>query len=193
MHLIRFPWKAKLLLFLAVYGCGGQQPQPADQDDEGTVELQILAINDFHGNLEPPTSDLGGAAYLAAHLRRAESTAPHTVTVSAGDLIGASPLISSLFHDEPAIKAANLFGLDVNAAGNHEFDEGWQELLRMQRGGAREGGDGDFAGAEFDILSANVIVEDSGGTLLPPYTIEHYDGIPVAFIGLPLQIGRAHV
>src|SRR5690606_31540995 len=109
-------------------------------------ELQILAINDFHGNLEPPVPDLGGAAWLAAHLRRAEAQAPHTVIVAAGDLIGATPLVSGLFHDEPTIAAANLFGLDINAAGNHEFDEGWKELLRIRRGGAREGGDPGFGG-----------------------------------------------
>ncbi|HEX2138109.1 MAG TPA: bifunctional metallophosphatase/5'-nucleotidase [Woeseiaceae bacterium] len=187
MHLIRFPWKAKLLLFLALCGCGGQQAQPVDRAGEGAIDLQILAINDFHGNLEPPAEGLGGAAWLAAHLRRAESTAPHTITVSAGDLIGASPLISSLFHDEPTIQAANLFGLDVNAAGNHEFDEGWEELLRMQRGGDRSGGDKDFLGAQFEILSANVIVEDTGDTLLRPYIIKHVASIPVAFIGMPLQ------
>lgn len=189
MHLIRFSWMTAILFCLALCGCTQQQSRPgsAGGDQSRFVELQILAINDFHGNLEPPVDDLGGAAYLAAHLRRAEGTAPHTLTVSAGDLVGASPLISSLFHDEPTIKAANLFGLDVNAAGNHEFDEGWQELLRLQRGGARDGGDEDFAGAEFDILSANVIVEETGETLLPPYTIKRFDGIPVAFIGLPLQ------
>ena len=178
-----------MLLWLALCGCVEHEPRRGvpDGDAEPFVELQILAINDFHGNLEPPSDDLGGVAWLAAHLRRAESGAAHTVTVSAGDLIGASPLISSLFHDEPTIEAANRFGLDINAAGNHEFDEGWQELLRLQRGGAREGGNKGFAGAEFDILAANVKVERSGETLLPPYTIRRYEGIPVAFIGLPLK------
>lgn len=186
MHLVRCSWIAGLLLSLVLGGCS-QLPSPVEaRDGQGRfVELRILAFNDFHGNLEPPSDDLGGAAYLAAHLRRA--AAPHTVTVSAGDLVGASPLISGLFHDEPTVKAANLMGLDINAVGNHEFDEGWQELLRIQRGGHRDGGNPEFAGADFDILAANVIVEASGKTLLPPYTIRHYDGIPVAFIGLPLR------
>lgn len=182
MYLIRSSWIPGVLA-LALVGCAGG-PQPLD---DRYVDLQILAINDFHGNLEPPVAELGGAAWLAAHLRRAERQSPHTVIVSAGDLIGASPLISSLFHDEPAIKAANLFGLDFNAAGNHEFDEGRKELLRMQRGGARDGGDGNFPGAEFRILAANVIVVETGDTLLPAYAIEHYGGVPVAFIGLPLE------
>ena len=188
MRLARFSWMSGMLLWLALCGCAEPGPRrAADGGTEASVELKILAINDFHGNLEPPSDDLGGVAWLAAHLRHAESTAAHTVIVSAGDLIGASPLISSLFHDEPTIEAANLFGLDINAAGNHEFDEGWQELLRMQRGGAREGGGRSFAGAGFDILAANVIVERSGKTLLPPYAVRRYAGIPVAFIGLPLE------
>ncbi len=177
------------LLCLVLGGCAPQPSRPVPSDAARTpfVELRILAINDFHGNLEPPVDDLGGAAYLAAHLQRAARSAPHAIIVSAGDLIGASPLISGAFHDEPAIVAANRFGLAVNAAGNHEFDEGWQELLRMQHGGSRDRGDDGFTGADFDILAANVIVEATGETLLPPYTIRRYDGIPVGFIGMPLK------
>ena len=175
-------------LVLALGGCGGQQ---ASLVRDGSVELQILGINDFHGNLEAPPGKPGGAAWLAAHLRRAEATAPHTAIVAAGDLIGASPLISSLFHDEPTIDAANLWGLDFAATGNHEFDEGSAELLRMQRGGMHpddgNASDRSFTGADFEILSANVIVDATRETLFPPYAIEHYDGIPVAFIGLPLK------
>lgn len=186
MQLVRFSCASGMLLWLVLAGCAGPQPRNGAAEGGTFVELQILAINDFHGHLEPPSDELGGVAWLAAHLRRAESTAAHTVTVSAGDLIGASPLISSLFHDEPTIEAAERFGLDISAAGNHEFDEGWQELLRLQRGGARDGGSASFAGAGFEILSANVIVEETGKTLLPPYTIKRYEGVPVAFIGLPL-------
>lgn len=182
-----------MLFILSLSGCSSQHPQ-SDTTRRGNaafVEFQILAINDFHGNLEASPEELGGAAYLAAHLRRAEATAAHTAIVSAGDLIGASPLISSLFHDEPTIEAANLWGLDFNAAGNHEFDEGSDELLRIQNGGAHpvDGGAATraFAGAEFQILAANVIVDGTRETLLPPYAIESYDGIPVAFIGLPLE------
>ncbi len=175
-------------LALVLCGCSARQPV-SRVDPESFVELQILGVNDFHGNLEAPQADLGGAAWLAAHLRRAEAAAPHTAMVSAGDLIGASPLISSLFHDEPAIEAANLWGLDFAAAGNHEFDEGRTELLRMQHGGPHpdDGGapDRPFTGAEFWILAANVIVDGTGAPLFPPYAIDTYDGIPVAFIGLP--------
>jgi 5'-nucleotidase len=127
-----------------------------------TVKIQLLAINDFHGNLEPPagssgrigTVTAGGAEYLATHIRRLEATNPHTVVVSAGDLVGASPLLSALFHDEPTIEAMNEIGLDINAVGNHEFDEGADELLRMEAGGCHpvdgcQDGDG-FAGSEFN-------------------------------------------
>jgi 5'-nucleotidase len=163
---------------------------PAD-DSNRFVELTILGINDFHGNLEAPRDGLGGAAYLATHLRRAEAAADHAAIVSAGDLIGATPLISSLYHDEPTIAIANLWGLDFAAVGNHEFDEGRDELLRMQDGGAHPvDGDspaGAFGGAEFRFLGANVIDDATGETLLPPYAIERYDGIPVAYIGMTLE------
>ncbi len=158
------------------------------------VELQILAINDFHGNINSSFSTYGGsggAQYLASHLRAAEATSPNTMIVSAGDLIGASPLISALFHDEPTIEAANLFGLDVNAVGNHEFDEGSAELLRMQNGGSHPvdgdlDGDG-FAGADFQFLAANVVVDATGKTLFPAYEIRTFQGVRVAFIGLTLE------
>ena len=159
------------------------------------VDLQILAINDFHGALNTPSTAFGGTGgvqYLAANLRKSEAAAPgHSVTVSAGDMIGASPLISALFHDEPTIEAANMFGLDINAVGNHEFDEGATELLRMQNGGTHpvdgdRDGDG-FAGAEFQFLAANVVVDETGETIFPPYQINVYDDIKVAFIGMTLE------
>ncbi len=94
------------------------------------------------------------------------------MVVSAGDLIGASPLLSALFHDEPTIEAMNMIGLDLNAVGNHEFDEGAAELLRMQVGGCHPVDgclDGDpFAGADFRFLAANVVRSDTGRTIFPP-------------------------
>jgi 5'-nucleotidase len=159
------------------------------------VDLQILAINDFHGALNTASTGFGGTGgvqYLATNLRNSEAAAAgHSVTVSAGDLIGATPLISALFHDEPTIEAANMFGLDINAVGNHEFDEGAAELLRMQNGGTHpvdgdRDGDG-FAGAEFQFLAANVVVDDTGETIFPPYQINVYDDIKVAFIGMTLE------
>ena len=157
------------------------------------VRLQILAFNDFHGNIATTNGFAGGvgrADYLAAHVREAEAGVDHSVVVSAGDLIGASPLISALFHDEPTIEAMNLIGLDINGVGNHEFDEGTLELLRMQNGGSHPDGDLDgdgFAGADFDFLAANVVVKATGKTIFSAYTVKEYEGIKVAFIGMTLE------
>jgi 5'-nucleotidase len=158
------------------------------------VNLQILAINDFHGNIATTSGAFGGvgrADFLAANIRAAEAEADNSITVSAGDLIGASPLISALFHDEPTIEAMNLIGLDISGVGSHEFDEGPDELLRMQNGGSHpvDGDlDGDpFLGAEFEFLAANVVVDATGETLFPPYTIRNYQGVKVAFIGMTLE------
>ena len=180
-----------------------------------TVDVQLLAINDFHGNLEAPFLQptgvpIGGVEYLATHLERLEATNPNTLVVSAGDLIGGSPLLSGLFHDEPTVEAANLFGLDVHAVGNHEFDEGVTELLRMQEGGGHPVDgcqDGTpFTGADFSFLAANVTWKDTDGrqtpgrvppgrgadragpeTILPPYEIFRFRGVPVAIIGMTLE------
>lgn len=164
-----------------------------------TTEVQVLALNDFHGNLEPPsgsggrigTTSAGGAEYLATHVRALEATNPNTLFVSAGDLIGATPLVSALFHDEPTIEAFNLMGLDFNGVGNHEFDEGVTELLRMQNGGCHPVDgclDGDpFAGADFGFLASNVAYKDSGDTIFPPYAIKEYKGVKVGIVGMTLE------
>ena len=158
------------------------------------VNLQILAINDFHGNIATSSGSFGGtgrADFLAANIQAAEAEADHSIFVSAGDLIGASPLISALFHDEPTIEAMNLIGLDLNAVGNHEFDEGPDELRRMQFGGSHpvDGDlDGDpFLGAKFRFLAANVVDDETGRTIFPPFAIRSYRDVKVAFIGMTLE------
>jgi 5'-nucleotidase len=192
---------AATIAFTATAAAGGatgnRKPPPIRH--RSVVEVQILGLNDFHGNIEPPsgssgrvgTVDAGGAEYLATHIRALEATNRNTIVVSAGDLIGASPLTSALFHDEPTIEAMNSIGLDLNAVGNHEFDEGATELLRMQEGGCHPvdgcfGGDG-FRGADFDFLAANVVSEDTGRPIFPPYSIENFQGARVAFIGMTLE------
>lgn len=167
--------------------------------DKSQVEVQILALNDFHGNLKEPTGSggrvgtvlAGGAEYLATHIKNLEATNANTIVVSAGDLIGASPLLSALFHDEPTIEAMNEIGLDLNAVGNHEFDEGATELLRMANGGCHPTDgcqDGTpFAGADFDFLAANVMNTSDGRTLFAPYAIRNFNGAKVAFIGMTLE------
>jgi 5'-nucleotidase len=173
------------------------------------VDVQLLGINDFHGNLEPPSGsggrilpapggtnvDAGGAAFLARHIRELRATNPNTLTVSAGDLIGASPLLSAAFHDEPTIEAMNMIGLDLNAVGNHEFDEGELELRRMQEGGCHPTDtagtcadtDGRFDGANFQFLAANVVERDTGDPMFPAYAIKKFGNIKVGFIGMTLE------
>ena len=177
------------------------KPGGPGQAKAKTTEIQILALNDFHGQLRPPdstssggrigTTPAGGAEYLAQYVRDLRSTNPNTLFVSAGDLIGATPLISAIFHDEPSIEAMNLMGLDYNGVGNHEFDEGPQELIRMQEGGCHpvEGcfaGDG-FEGADFPFLAANVTWKDTGETIFPPYAIHEFPGADVAIVGMTLE------
>ena len=174
-------------------------PKPDKVGKAQTTKIQILGLNDFHGALEPPsgsggrigTTAAGGVEYLATHVDQLRATNPNTMFVSAGDLIGATPLTSALFHDEPSIEAFNLMGLDYNGVGNHEFDEGVDELLRMQHGGCHpvdgcQDGDG-FAGADFDFLAANVAYKDTGETIFPPYAIHEFDGVNVAVIGMTLE------
>jgi 5'-nucleotidase len=185
---------------LAADGPNDQGPKKKDND----TYVQLLAINDFHGNLEPPTGssgrlsvsptqtvDAGGAAYLATHIKQLREENSNTLTVGAGDLIGASPLISGLFHDEPTIESMNLLGLDVSGVGNHEFDEGVNELLRMQNGGCHPVDgcqDGTpFDGAFFQYLAANVFYAGTNTTILPPYEIKKIDNAKIAFIGLTLE------
>ena len=173
---------------------------PAEQHAQ-TTDVQILALNDFHGQLRPPDSTssggrigatpAGGAEYLASYVRDLRATNPNTLFVSAGDLIGATPLVSAIFHDEPTIEAMNLIGLDYNGVGNHEFDEGTAELTRMQNGGCHpvEGcfADDGFEGADFRFLAANVTYKSTGKTIFPPYAIHHFDGIKVAIVGMTLE------
>jgi 5'-nucleotidase len=178
-------------------------PAPAGAAPGREVEVQLLGLNDFHGHLEPttpgtiepdpssPRVPAGGAEYLATHIRTKAAENRNTLVVSAGDLIGASPLLSALFHDEPTIEAMNRIGLDLNAVGNHEFDEGATELARMQRGGCHPvdgclDGDG-FGGARFRFLAANVVREGSGSTLFRPYAIRSFRGVRVGFIGMTLE------
>ncbi len=179
-------------------------PLPVAAEKPPSVDVQVLAVNDFHGALDASltkpnnTSDQtkwyyrGGAEYLANFINTAVAANPNTVKVSAGDMIGASPLLSALFHDEPTVMAFNLMGFDFAATGNHEYDEGWHELLRMQNGGCHpvDGcytGVPTFTGASFDYLAANVINLDTGEPLFPAYAVKEFDGVKVGFIGVALE------
>ena len=177
--------------------------------------VKIIGFNDFHGTLQTPgtfgvnTNTLsanrpavGGADYMAALVGQLKAQNPLNAVVGAGDFIGASPLISALFFDEPAVEALNKIGVDFNAVGNHEFDKGSAELKRLQNGGCKvtngvqdpnsckglgSATPGTFDGAKFKWLSANVVETATGKTLLPPYGIKTFNGVKVAFIGMTLK------
>lgn len=179
-------------LFVSV-GPIDAQTAPSD-----TMTVQILGLNDFHGNIEPPsgssgrigTVNAGGAEYLATHIRRLREQNSRTLVVHAGDLIGASPLLSAIFKDEPTIEVMRMIGLDVLGVGNHEFDEGIVELKRMAGGGCHpvEGCfEGTYAGSTFPVLAANVIEEKTGNSVLPAWDIRVVDGVRIGFIGITLE------
>src|SRR5712672_1555877 len=189
-----------LLLVLALPPGAAAQAAPP-------IDLRILAINDFHGNLLPPPGGIriadpddntrtitvvaGGSEHMATLVKQLRQGARNTIFVAAGDLIGASPFLSAMFHDEPTIESLSMMGLEFASVGNHEFDEGKDELLRMQNGGCHpiDGCQGPhpFTGARFHYLAASTIEKGTGRTIFPPYEIKQFDGIPVAFIGLTLK------
>ena len=172
-----------------------------------TVDLRILAINDFHGYLRASSSGIriadpndktkkitvpaGGAEHMATLVKELSEGHKNTIFVAAGDLIGASPLLSAMFHDEPTIESLSMMGLALASVGNHEFDEGKDELKRMQDGGCHPvdqcRGPHPFSGAKFHYLAASTVETAAGKTVFPPYEIPEFDGIPVAFIGLTLK------
>jgi len=167
-------------------------------NDDNDTHVQVLAVNDYHGNLKPPTGssgristgpgqtvNAGGVEYLATHVKALRAKPGHDASffVGAGDLIGASPLISGLFHDEPAIESLNLIGMDFAGVGNHEFDEGIAELHRMQDGGCHPADgcqDGDpFFGAGFRYL-----LQSTNETVLPPFKVVKVGNAKLAFVTL---------
>ena len=184
---------------------GRHHPKPA-----APIKVQMLGVNDFHGALSantagtinvPPATpggpvtrvNAGGAAFLAAHLAmlRAKYPAKFSITVGAGDLIGASPLNSALFHDEPTINAFNQMGLSLSSVGNHEFDDGYRELLRIQHGGCPADEvcdpDSEFQGADFPYLAANVRLVSNGKRAFPGWVVKRFGAVKIAFIGAVLK------
>ena len=200
-------------IVLALTACNDNDDQnsSATQPERQNQSINILAFNDFHGNLEPPKRfieaedptdtnksvriPVGGVSYFADAINKLRAQYPNNAVVSAGDLISASPLTSSLFLDEPTIETMNEIKIDFNAVGNHEFDRGTDELRRLQNGGCQQYTttkpcqiNKDFAGAKFNFLAANVALKaDPKRTLFPAYKIKRYGNIPVAFIGLTLE------
>jgi len=197
-----------MLVATVLAGCAGRVAEPSAAA-VAPVSVQIIAFNDFHGNLEAGKLAVdipgeggatrvpaGGAAYFAATVAKLREGHANSVTVSAGDMISASPLVSSMFLDEPTIAAMNMVGVDFNAVGNHEFDRGQKELLRLQNGGCEKNTKREpcavepFAGARFGYLAANV-AKDGGGTLFPSYGIRSFGKgarqVRIAFVGMTLK------
>jgi 5'-nucleotidase len=180
-------------LALALGACG-----VAPARDE-TVAVTIAAINDFHGNLRPPPEPAvldgmrvaaGGSAQLATLIHGLRARSANFAFVSAGDLVGATPLPAAYFDDEPVVESMNLMGLDYNGVGNHEFDWGVAHLRRLQDGGCPPAGCKSgmaFGGARFRMLAANVIDRVTGKALFAPYGIKDYGSVKVAFVGVTLK------
>ncbi|MDB5985341.1 MAG: bifunctional metallophosphatase/5-nucleotidase [Nevskia sp.] len=204
-------WIATVLCALQCAPMSADTAVPAAE-----IDLRLIALNDFHGYIVPPDEGLavpdprdasktltlpaGGAASLATLVQRLQAGHPLNAVVAAGDLVGASPFASALFHDEPTIQALNAIGLSLSAVGNHEFDHGRDELLRLQNGGCHPRGErgrdtcigGDFVGAQFHYLAANVVDRVSRRPLFAPYEIKTFTSpgvraLHIAFIGLVLQ------
>lgn len=200
-----------LVLVAVIVACGGS----GSEEVKPPITVKIIGFNDYHGNLQSPGTfgidtsvpaasrpAVGGAEYIAGHVAKLKARNPNSVVVGAGDFIGATPLISSLFFDEPAIETLNRIGVEFNAVGNHEFDRGAAELQRLQNGGckltngatdpnsckgASVGTPVPFEGAKFKWLSANVVTTATGATLLPAFGTKTFNGVNVAFIGMTLR------
>jgi len=181
------------------------------------VNVRLIAMNDFHGNFAPPSTSnggsmtlpnggagqkvtVGGAAYLATLVKNLKAQSPNSILVGAGDGISASPFESMITHDEATVDILNTIGLEVTSVGNHEFDHGSAELLRIQNGGCYPasgtqgvvGSDtclvnGIYPGAKFKYLAANVNVTATGKTLLPATYIKRFGTVSVGFVGLTFQ------
>ena len=190
---------AMLAATASTASAGRPKAPPGNPDPPGQlIDLQLLAFNDYHGHVQSNTPGsvagvpAGGSEYLSAKLNELRVGNKYSLTVAAGDLIGGSPAFSGLFRDEPSVETLNAMRLDVSSVGNHEFDEGVTELLRMQNGGCHPV-DGCFfpaapyPGADFQWLAANVIDEATGETPLPPYWIERVKNVKVGFIGMTLE------
>jgi 5'-nucleotidase len=205
----------KLLPLVALLASGMLCLGAAQAQPRAPIVVKIIGFNDYHGNLQSPGTfgvnttipatlrpPVGGAEYVAAYVARMKAQNPLNVVVGGGDFIGASPLISALFFDEPAVETLNKVGVEFSSVGNHEFDKGSAELRRLQNGGCKltnglpdpnsclglgSGAPGTFDGAKFKWLSANVIEIKTGRTLLPPYGIKTFNGVKVAFIGMTLK------
>lgn len=192
------------LAVAAVVAMGSGPVSAAKGPASNAIDVRLIGMNDLHGNLEPPGGSsgvvpipgqpsvpAGGVSYLSTHVKMLREQVPNSFVVGQGDLIGASPLASALFHDEPTIEVLNKVGMTVSTSGNHEFDEGYRELLRVQTGGCHPVDDcqyhNPYRGAKFPFLGANVTFKDTQIPALPPFWLSYADGVPIGYIGMPLE------
>ncbi|WP_438448042.1 5'-nucleotidase C-terminal domain-containing protein [Gorillibacterium sp. sgz5001074] len=174
----------------------------AGQQPEGNIKLQLLSVNDLHGKINDSYTEkslnvdvngdgvispdvlVGGMDYMAYAMKQREAANPNTLIVHAGDMVGGSPPVSALFQDEPVVEIMEAMGFDVGVVGNHEFDEGRKELLRLVNGGDHPNGKKGYDGQNFPLLAANVVDKTTGEPILPAYTVKEVEGVKVGFIGV---------
>ncbi|WP_088011440.1 bifunctional metallophosphatase/5'-nucleotidase [Gottfriedia acidiceleris] len=165
-------------------------PINTKNDKNRFIQVQLLGINDFHGQLNTTRKfkgrNVGGVDYLAAYLLQKKKENKNTILVHAGDMVGGSPPISSFLQDEPTIEVLNKMGFDYGTLGNHEFDRGVNEMMRLIQGGFNQK-TGYFKGANFPYICANVIEDQTGKTILPPYSIKNINGVRIGFIGVVIK------
>ncbi|MBH8599366.1 5'-nucleotidase C-terminal domain-containing protein [Thermoactinomyces sp. CICC 10523] len=180
-------WRILLSMVLAIGSISLMTAFRFPAKEPHSLHVQLLGINDFHGQLDKTNmvdgKPVGTAAVLAAYLKKREQENPNTLLVQAGDMVGASAPVSALLQDEPTIRILNALGFDAGTIGNHEFDEGIPEMMRLIYGGYHEK-TGDFEGASFPYTCANVLDKQTHQPILPPYTIKRVKGIPIGFIGV---------
>ncbi|MFC0710844.1 bifunctional metallophosphatase/5'-nucleotidase [Azorhizophilus paspali] len=191
-----------ILLFVALVPAGGCSQVPRPQP----VEVNLLAVNDFHGHIQPTrfshrnatgeqlSLKAGGIGALSGLLAEMRARDPELLFVGGGDLIGGSPPLSAMWADEPSLRALDLLDMRLSVVGNHELDQGREELLRQVRGGCRSPRpdracrfESVHPGIGFTYIAANLVDRRSGEQLFPAYRIERVRGARIAFVGAVLE------
>ncbi|ULL16030.1 hypothetical protein DVH26_17205 [Paenibacillus sp. H1-7] len=173
------------------------KPEPTEN-----IKLQLLSVNDLHGKINDKYSEkslnedldgdgiisattfVGGMDYMAGAMKQREAANPNTFVIHGGDMVGGSPPISALFQDEPTVEIMEAMGFDVGVPGNHEFDEGTREMLRLLNGRTHPKGTAGYDGQNFPLTVANVVYKSNGQHVLPPYIIKEVEGVKVGFVGV---------
>ncbi|WP_134702367.1 5'-nucleotidase C-terminal domain-containing protein [Ammoniphilus sp. YIM 78166] len=167
------------------YVPANSNPEPVPQE---AVKVKLLGVNDWHGKIDVTSTisgiQYGRADYLAAYLRQRKEANPNTLLIHSGDMVGGSSPVSKLLQEEPTVQIMNAMGFDVGTVGNHEFDAGVEEMLRLIHGGDHPNGTENYQGMNFPLVAANVEYKDTGKLVLDPYVIKEVGGVPIGFIGV---------